>query len=300
MIIRVLVDDHPVVRASAVKIANEPAMSVAIELQMAPIKEVLPPRLPSGDQSISASIPACALILTASCGAPALEQSATLPPPARSLDFEEARRGMLDEIRRLGLTDARVLEAMSQVPRHEFVPAEYQAYAYADTPLPIGLDQTISQPYVVALMTALVDPEPSDRLLEVGTGSGYQAAVVARLVADVYSIEIVSELARSAAARLERLGVSNVTVREGDGYLGWPEQAPFDGILVTAGATEIPAPLVEQLAPGGRMVIPVGGEPTYQTLQVLEKQSNGEIEVRDVIPVRFVPLLRDSDETPGP
>ncbi|HET9948111.1 MAG TPA: protein-L-isoaspartate(D-aspartate) O-methyltransferase [Longimicrobiales bacterium] len=213
--------------------------------------------------------------------------------PSGEQDFEEARRRMVaDQIEARGVRHPGVLDAMRSVPRHEFVPAERRALAYEDMPLPIGLGQTISQPYVVALMTELLDPEPGDRILEVGTGSGYQAAVAARLVAEVYTIEIVPELARSAAERLERLGVENVRVREGDGYLGWPEEAPFDGILVTAGADEVPPPLVEQLAPGGRMVIPVGDARAGQVLRVLEKLPDGEVSERDVLPVRFVPLTR--------
>jgi protein-L-isoaspartate(D-aspartate) O-methyltransferase len=182
---------------------------------------------------------------------------------------------------------------MSRVPRHEYVPATYRAFAYNDTPLRIEFEQTISQPYIVALMTELLRPEPGDRILEIGTGSGYQAAVAAELVSEVYSIEIIPELARSAAERLERLGVSNVVVRAGDGYLGWPEQSPFDGILVTAGAEHIPGPLVEQLKPGARMIIPVGDQSAAQILKVIEKLPGGGVEIRDVAAVRFVPLLRN-------
>jgi protein-L-isoaspartate(D-aspartate) O-methyltransferase len=181
---------------------------------------------------------------------------------------------------------------MSTVPRHAFVPADYRSLAYEDRPLPIGSGQTISQPYIVALMTELIDPEPGDRILEVGTGSGYQAAVAGEVVAEVYSIELLPELAISAAERLQRLGVENVTVRAGDGYLGWPEHAPFDGILVTAGADHVPEPLVEQLAPGARMVIPVGEGGPDQVLKVIEKRPDGGVEIEDVLPVRFVPLRR--------
>lgn len=208
---------------------------------------------------------------------------------------QEARRERMvrEQIAARDVTDPRVLGAMSRVPRHEFVPAEIRAYAYEDRPLPIGLDQTISQPYIVALMSELLEAEADDRILEVGTGSGYQAAVAAELVAEVYSIEIKPELASTAADRLERLGYENVTVRAGDGYLGWPERAPFDGILVTAGADHVPSPLVEQLRPGGRMVIPVGDVTTYQVLKVIEKRADGSYDERDVLPVRFVPLLRN-------
>jgi protein-L-isoaspartate(D-aspartate) O-methyltransferase len=196
------------------------------------------------------------------------------------------------QIEARGVTHPDVLRAMRAVPRHEFVPADYGALAYDDRPLPIGEGQTISQPYIVALMTELIDPEPSDRILEVGTGSGYQAAVAAELVDEVYSIELIPELAASAAERLRRLGVDNVHVREGDGYLGWPEHAPFDGILVTAGADHVPQPLIEQLAPGARMVIPVGETSADQVLRVIEKRPDGSVDSRDIIPVRFVPLRR--------
>ena len=156
------------------------------------------------------------------------DQAATSARPSQELDFEQARRQMVEEqIEARGVADSRVLEAMSRVPRHEYVPARYRAFAYNDTPLPIEFEQTISQPYIVALMTELLQPEPDDRILEIGTGSGYQAAVAAELVSEVYSIEIIPELARSAADRLERLGVSNVFVRAGDGYLGWPEERPI-------------------------------------------------------------------------
>ncbi len=231
--------------------------------------------------------------LCVSCGPGSADQARAVPQQ-REVEYEQARARMVeDQIEARGIADARVLDAMRRVPRHEFVPEPYRAMAYSDTPLPIGLEQTISQPYIVALMTELVRPEPGDRMLEVGTGSGYQAAVAAELVAEVFSIEIIPDLARSAAATLERLAVSNVTVREGDGYMGWPEAAPFDGILVTAGADHIPQPLIEQLADGARMIIPVGEVSVAQVLQVVEKRPGGEIEIRDVLPVRFVPLTRN-------
>lgn len=208
-------------------------------------------------------------------------------------DLDQARNRMVDEqIKARGIKDARVLDAMRSVPRHEFVPEAYRTQAYADSPLPTSSGQTISQPYIVALMTELADPRPEHRVLEVGTGSGYQAAILSRLVRDVYTVELLPELAKTAAQRLERLGFRNVRVREGDGYLGWAEHAPFDAILVTAGAREVPKPLVEQLKPGGKMIIPVDSSAGDQTLQVLEKAANGTVRVRDVIPVRFVPLVR--------
>jgi protein-L-isoaspartate(D-aspartate) O-methyltransferase len=214
-------------------------------------------------------------------------------PPSAQVDYGQARERMVrEQIDARGIDDPAVLEAMRSVPRHEYVPAQYRDLAYADRPLPIGLGQTISQPYIVALMTQLMEPQPGDRVLEVGTGSGYQAAVAAVIVDRVYSIELLPELATSAAGRLARLGVTNVEVRAGDGYLGWPEHAPFDGILVTAGAEHVPPPLVEQLAPGAKMIIPVDAGPEGQVLQVIEKRADGSIEVREVALVRFVPLLR--------
>ena len=225
-------------------------------------------------------------LLMAACESPKLAA-----PQARN--FDDLRKAMVEtQIRSRGLTHAGVLRAMLDVPRHEFVPESLRSSAYEDGPLPIGLDQTISQPYIVALMTELADPKPEHRVLEVGTGSGYQAAVIARLVSQVYTIEIIPEHARSAAERLKRLGVKNVEVRAGNGYLGWPEHAPFDAILVTAGAMEIPPALAEQLKPGGRMIIPVGSGPADQILKVVEKRTSGRIETRDVLPVRFVPLRR--------
>jgi protein-L-isoaspartate(D-aspartate) O-methyltransferase len=185
---------------------------------------------------------------------------------------------------------AGVMSAMGSVPREEFVLPAYRHLAYDNTPLPIEAGQTISQPLIVALMTDLLDPQPSDVVLEVGTGSGYQAAVLAGLVKQVYSVEIVEELAVSAAAVLDRLGYDNVTVRAGDGYAGWPEHAPFDGIIVTAAADEIPPPLLAQLKPGGKLVIPVGEEHGYQELLLIETGENGEVRERSVLPVRFVPL----------
>jgi protein-L-isoaspartate(D-aspartate) O-methyltransferase len=193
-----------------------------------------------------------------------------------------------------GRISPRVLAAMGTVPRHMLVPARFRSRAYADYPLPIGYGQTISQPYIVALMTELLRPGPKDAVLEVGTGSGYQAAVLSRLVRHVYTIEIVEGLARRAAADLARLGYGNVTVRAGDGYKGWPAHAPFDGIMVTAAPKEIPPPLIAQLKPGGRLVMPLEDALGYQSLIVLEKDRSGRIMKRKVIAVRFVPLTRNS------
>lgn len=187
-----------------------------------------------------------------------------------------------------------VLAAMREVPREEFVPADLQRAAFDNGPLPIGHGQTISQPYIVALMTDLLAPQPEHLVLEVGTGSGYQAAVLARLVRQVHSVEIVAALGQAAAERLQRLGYANVSVRIGDGYAGWPELAPFDGIVVTAAAPHVPPPLVEQLKPGGRMVIPVGRPYWTQRLTLVEKDAGGQVSSHEVLPVAFVPLTGPS------
>jgi len=188
---------------------------------------------------------------------------------------------------------ARVMAAMAKVPRHRFVPAPYRLLAYANRPLPIGHGQTISQPYIVALMTELLDTKQGDAVLEIGTGSGYQAAVLAELVDRVYTIEIIDPVGKNADALLRQLGYKNITTRIGDGYHGWPEHAPFDGIIVTAAAAEVPPALLAQLKPGGRMVIPVGGHSEVQFLQVMMKQADGSVKTELNLPVRFVPLTRD-------
>ncbi len=187
------------------------------------------------------------------------------------------------------IRDPKVLEAMRQVPRHEFIPAGQRRFAYSDTPLPIGHGQTISQPYIVAFMTEKLAVKPTDRVLEIGAGSGYQAAVLARLVQQVFTIEIVEPLGREAAATLQRLQVSNVQVRVGDGYLGWPEAAPFDAIIVTCAPERIPPPLIAQLKDGGRMIIPVGPEGGAQALHLLRKE-DGMVQQQAVLSVRFVPM----------
>jgi protein-L-isoaspartate(D-aspartate) O-methyltransferase len=179
---------------------------------------------------------------------------------------------------------------MGSLPRHEFVPDDLRQVSYADRPLPIGYGQTISQPLIVALMTDVLNVDRSSVVLEVGTGSGYQAAVVAELTRQVYTIEIIPDLARSTADRLRRLGYTNVTVRVGDGYFGWPDMAPFDGIIVTAAAAHIPPPLLQQLKPNGRMVIPVGPPFGLQHLTVVERGPDGRIRTRQLFPVKFVPL----------
>ena len=196
--------------------------------------------------------------------------------------------------------DARVMAAFTEVPRHEFVPDDLQTRAYDDAPLPIGEGQTISQPYIVALMTDLLDAEPDDVILEVGTGSGYQAAILSRLVKRVYSVEVIDALATEARARLRRLGYANVEVRSGDGYNGWAEHAPFDGIIVTAAAPFVPEPLIEQLKPGGHLVIPVGVPYGQQELMLIEKTPEGETRSQRVLAVAFVPLTRrQEDENPA-
>jgi protein-L-isoaspartate(D-aspartate) O-methyltransferase len=186
--------------------------------------------------------------------------------------------------------DERVMQVMARVPRHEFVPASELPHAYENRPLPIGHGQTISQPYIVALMTDLARAEGHHKVLEIGTGSGYQAAVMAQLAREVYSIEIVEPLGVQAAQRLKALGYANVQVRLGDGYHGWPENAPYDAILVTAAASHVPPPLVRQLKPGGRMVIPVGPAFMVQQLMLVEKNPDGSISTRQILPVAFVPL----------
>jgi protein-L-isoaspartate(D-aspartate) O-methyltransferase len=204
-----------------------------------------------------------------------------------------SRGGLADPVR-----DPRVLQAMREVPRHRFVPAEVLDYAYSDHPLPIGHGQTISQPYMVAKMTELVAPRSGYRVLEVGTGSGYQAAVLSELVAEVYTIEIVAPLGERARQLLAELGYENVRVRIGDGYRGWPDKAPFDAIVVTAGADEVPPPLIEQLKPGGRMVIPVGATLSSQKLLLVTKAKDPPhaVERREVMEVAFVPLVRGSED----
>ncbi|UIF87546.1 protein-L-isoaspartate(D-aspartate) O-methyltransferase [Cupriavidus sp. UYPR2.512] len=187
--------------------------------------------------------------------------------------------------------DARVMAVMGQVPRHEFVPDEQKPHAYENRPLPIGHGQTISQPYIVALMTDLMMVKPGDTVLEIGTGSGYQAAVLTGLARAVYTIEIIEPLGRQACDRLKRLAYRQVTCKVGDGYYGWDEHAPFDAIVVTAAASHVPPPLIRQLKPGGRMVIPVGAQFLTQYLLLVEKSADGTVSTRQILPVRFVPLV---------
>ena len=219
--------------------------------------------------------------------------------------FEEQRREMVAAIRaiaehiaaELGKTtlDERVLKAMAKVPRHEFVPVEVQQYAYLNRPIPIGFDKTISQPMMVAVMTDLLELKPDDVVLEIGTGLGYQSAVLAELSGRVYSVEIIDELAQRAIQRLKRQGYTNVEVRIGNGYTGWPNHAPFDKVVVTAAPDLIPPPLINQLRAGGRMVIPVG-LPGAQQLVVVERDLNGKVTTKEIIPVLFS-VLEGSDES---
>ena len=222
-------------------------------------------------------------------------------PPVRAADtFDDARQQMIEDIKTMTATvsaeigkrelSPRVLDAMATVPRHEFVPPEQKEAAYRNRPLDIGHRQTISQPFIVALMTDLLDVEAGDRVLEVGTGSGYQAAVLAELVRDVYTIEIVRPLAERAAQTFAQLGAENIYSTVGDGYRGWPDHAHYDAIMVTAAPDHVPKPLIEQLKPGGRLVMPVGG--LYQELMVMTKNADGTTTDTTVIPVRFVPLTR--------
>lgn len=219
----------------------------------------------------------------------------TLPAPSptsqrEELDYSEARSTMVEsQIRQRGVRDPEVLQAMEAVPRHEFVPEDYVQAAYSDGPLPIGYGQTISQPYIVAVMTELLLLEPGDKVLEVGTGSGYQAAILAELTDNVYTVEILPELAESAATRLARLGYDTIQTLNADGYYGWPDHAPYDAIIVTAAPDHVPQPLVGQLKDGGRMVIPVGPVGWYQTLWLITKE-DGEVEYHNKGGVTFVPL----------
>ncbi len=202
----------------------------------------------------------------------------------------EATR-LVEHLRRSGIRDERVLEAIARVPRERFVPPEWRDEAYADHPLPIGEGQTISQPYIVALMTQALDLEPGEKVLEIGTGSGYQTAILAEMGTDLYTVELRPSLLEAARRRLEALGYRDIHYRLGDGHLGWPDFAPYDAILVTAAPDEIPPALIEQLAPGGRMVIPVGPTPGYQTLWLILKDRAGEVRRVDLGGVAFVPLV---------
>jgi protein-L-isoaspartate(D-aspartate) O-methyltransferase len=213
--------------------------------------------------------------------------------PTENKNFTQLREKMVrEQIVARGLSHQSVVEAMKKVPRHRFVPQEYRVWAYEDRPLPIGYQQTISQPYIVGLMTSLLNLGGDEKVLEIGTGSGYQAAILAELAREVYSIEILSELAKQAKSTLNGLGYTNIHVRCGDGFFGWPKHAPFDAIIVTCAPQKIPLALIEQLKNGGRLVIPVGTD--WQELKLVIKQK-GEVIVQDIIPVRFVPMIKDQE-----
>ena len=251
------------------------------------------PTVPSSDENpvagkyLSMKISACCVLLL------------TFAAVADEADYRIARAAMVDEVNFYAMLardageealNEEVMQALGTVERHEFVPATQKRAAYENRPLPIGHGQTISQPYIVALMTDLIEPGPDDVVLEIGTGSGYQAAILAALVQHVYSIEIIAALAAESAARLARLGYDNVTTKLADGYNGWEEHAPYDAIIVTAAASHVPPPLVRQLKPGGRMIIPVGGRFMVQQLLLLEKTAGNEVITRQIAAVRFVPL----------
>jgi len=210
--------------------------------------------------------------------------------PAFAERVDERKRMVATQIRARDIKDPNVLRAMLAVPRHAFIPRDRQRYAYDDYPLPIGQGQTISQPYIVAFMTEALKLRPNSKVLEIGTGSGYQAAVCAEIARQVYTIEIVEALAKSAKEQLKKLGYPNVFVKAGDGFFGWPEKAPFDAIIGTAAARRIPEPLLEQLKPGGRMIIPTGSPYGFQYLELVKKDKDGKIKKSRVMPVRFVPM----------
>jgi protein-L-isoaspartate(D-aspartate) O-methyltransferase len=233
--------------------------------------------------------------LGASCREPQ-EQQAAHQTDQTAPNYSDLRKAMVDQqIIARGIEDARVIAALIKVPRHLFVPEPYRAVAYSDGPLPIGAEQTISQPYVVALMSQELDLKPSDRVLEIGTGSGYQAAVLAEIVSEVYTIEIIDMLGVRAEALLDSLGYSKVSVRVGDGYQGWPEHAPFDKIIVTCAPTQIPEPLVSQLKEGGLMVIPVG--PTWGQYLYRVRKQGGQVTTEKITPVSFVPMTGTNSGT---
>ena len=242
-----------------------------------------PPRLPARSRRLGVALLfACASF-------------AALPAAAQEDLATMRRQQMVEVVRGRGVSDARVLDAMGQVPRHLFVPEKVRTQAYEDFPLPIGSQQTISQPYIVALMTSLLDLKGGERVLEIGTGSGYQAAVLSKVAGEVYTIEILGPLSESARKAIAGLGYDNIHFRVGDGYAGWPEAAPFDGILVTAAPEKVPQPLLDQLKVGGKLVIPVGS--FFQDLLVYTRTANG-IERKNVAPVRFVPMTGEAQKPP--
>jgi protein-L-isoaspartate(D-aspartate) O-methyltransferase len=231
-------------------------------------------------------------VATVACAAPTQAQDARGDERSAMIEVIEAHARFAPTAVENGKLDPAVLQVMRTVPRHEFVPAGVRVYAYQDRPLPIGYGQTISQPFIVALMTHLLELDRGEKVLEIGTGSGYQAAVLSPLAERVFSIEIVPELSASASEALKRLDFANVETRVGDGYYGWPEEAPFDAIIVTAAASQVPPPLVKQLKAGGRMVIPIGGPFYTQQLMLVEKGDDARITTHQLLPVQFVPLAR--------
>ena len=260
---------------------------------MAPLRSKMSPRL--------ASFLLIVFLLLCSFPFPPLEGSELRPArfPTDSAEGQETRaareRMVQEQIVARGIRDPRLLEVLRKIPRHRFVPLEMQPVAYEDTALPIGLGQTISQPYVVAFMTEALELKPQDRVLEIGTGSGYQAAVLSLLVREVYSMEIVERLGKEAEARLKEMGYNNVRVRIGNGYRGWPEAAPFDAIIVTAAPEDVPPALIEQLRVGGRMVVPVG---RYEQDLIRIRRVPKGLEREKLLPVRFVPMVGESDRAP--
>lgn len=247
--------------------------------------------MPQGPVSFIARVLPRVLFIACACLLMAASDEARYDAERKALlaDIQQEAAATADATGRPRFS-ARVMDALDAVPRHRFVPRHSVGSAYANRPLPIGHGQTISQPYIVALMTELLEPKPEHVVLEVGTGSGYQAAVLAKLVTRVYTIEIVAPLAESASKRLRELGFHNVQVKKADGYYGWPEHGPYDGIIVTAAASSIPPPLVQQLKPGGRMVIPVGAPFHTQDLILLQKDAKGRVTTASILPVAFVPL----------
>ena len=227
------------------------------------------------------------------CHAPSSQVSSVAVESDSEATLKAREQMVRQQIAARGVRDQRVLAAMRKIPRHLFVPLQMQPFAYLDSPLPIGHEQTISQPYIVGFMTESLELKPENRVLEVGTGSGYQAAVLSLLVSEVYSIEIVAPLAHQAAERLQNLGYANVKVRAGDGYQGWPEAAPFEAIIVTAAPDHVPQPLLDQLAPGGRLVLPVGEQ--FQTLTRIRRTPKG-FKSEELLPVRFVPMTGEAEK----
>jgi protein-L-isoaspartate(D-aspartate) O-methyltransferase len=273
---------------------REPAVAVLFTRQV-PGKGVSPQRVvgTAGDKAMFLSEFQTMILSAVLFLSPALADEADFAAERNALVKELQSYASRDVTLPGGALDEKVLKALGKVRRHEFVPEKQLAQAYKNHPLPIGYGQTISQPYIVALMTDLVETEPDHVILEVGTGSGYQAAVLAKLVDRVYSIEIIEPLANQVRERLQRLGYDNVETTLGDGYHGWEEHGPYDAIVVTAAASHVPPPLIQQLKPGGRMVIPVGGRFQIQSLLLIEKKADGDLITRQITAVRFVPLTGD-------